>query len=132
MVHHTVEIVRIQDLLKERESSEEESSSSADDPSPGSRDQTNATQDEDVNMEDVKDDSHELGTVGGIDLMTPGGYQPILEGGGATPITPEDDKLLEYEEEEENQAGAITLSGAVAESLSQMNMDSPIPNPPNQ
>ena len=72
----------------------------------------------------------EPGVDGGIDLMTPGGNQPIMEGGGTTPITPEDDKLLEYEDEEENQAGAVTPSGAVVESLSHLNMDSPAPTPP--
>ena len=143
-----MEIARIKELLKERESSEEESSSPADDLSPGSRDPTDTTQDEDVEMKDIKDDSHlpqgtgtqtdppteetedELGAVGHIDLMTPGGDQPLLEGGGATPIAPKDDKILDYQEEEENQAGAITPSGAVAESLSQINIDSPVPTPP--
>ena len=65
------------------------------------------TQEEDVEMEDVKDDSNQLqgtatqtdpiaeevenepGVDGGMDLMTPSSNQPIMEGGGTTPITPE-------------------------------------------
>ena len=147
IAHHTMEISEIQDLLRERESSEEESSS-PEDLSPGSGNPTDATQEEDVEMEDIEDTSNppqgtvtetdptadkaedELSAVGGIDLVTPGGDQPIMEG-GTTPITPEDDKLLEYEDEEENQAGAVTPSGVVAESLSKMNMDSPTPTPPS-
>ena len=48
----------------------------------------------------------------------------ITEGGGVTPITPADDQLLD-QDDQEDQAGAETSSGAVMESLSQMNMDSP-------
>ena len=66
----------------------------------------------------------QLGTVGGTDLATPGRDQPGMEG-GITPITPEDDKLLEYGEED--LSGAVTPSRAVAESLSKINMDSPAP-----
>ena len=40
------------------------------------------------------------------------------------PFTPADDKLLEQDDQEEG-TGAETPSGAVTESLSQMNMDSP-------
>ena len=49
----------------------------------------------------------------------------VIETGGATPITPAEDQLLD------NQVGtgAETPSGAVTESLSQMNMDSPTTPP---
>ena len=48
----------------------------------------------------------------------------ITEGGGITPITPADDRPLD-QDDQEDQTGAETPSGAVMESLSQMNMDSP-------
>ena len=48
----------------------------------------------------------------------------ITEGGGITPITPADDRLLD-QDDQEDQTGAETPSGALTESLSQMNMDSP-------
>ena len=143
ITHHTKEISGIKALLKEKESSGEESSSPSDYLSPGPMNPIDATQEEDVKMEDIKDISNPpQGTAtqtdpiaeevenkpivdGGMDLMTPSGNQPIMEGGGTTPISPEDDKLLEYNDEEENQAGAVTPSGVIVESLSQLNMDSP-------
>ena len=48
----------------------------------------------------------------------------ITEGGGITPITPADDRLLD-KDDQEDQTGAETPSGVVTELLSQMNMDSP-------
>ena len=48
----------------------------------------------------------------------------IIEGGGVTPITLADDRLLDQDNQEEV-TGAKTPSGAVTELLSQMNMDSP-------
>ena len=48
----------------------------------------------------------------------------ITEGGGVTPITPADDRLLD-QDDQEDQTGAKTPSGVVTELLSQMNMDSP-------
>ena len=48
----------------------------------------------------------------------------VIEGGGVTPITPADDRLLDQDDQEEG-TGAKTPSRAVTESLSQMNMDSP-------
>ena len=147
---HTEELVHIKQLLKERESSEEDSSSPEDDPTPGSGlgNPTSATQQDDVKMEDIEDDSNppqgtatqtdppaegageDLGTVGGVDLMTPSEDQINMEGGGTTPITPADDKLLEeYDDLLNNLTGATTPSGAVTESLSQMNMGSPTPTP---
>ena len=148
MTHHTEEIAHIKKLLKERESSEEESSSPGDDPTPrpGSGNPTGATQQDDIKMEDMEDDSNlpqgtatqtnptpeevegELGVVRGVDLTTPVEDQIIMEGGDTTPITPADDQLLRYDDLVEN-SGAVTPSGAVTESLSQMNMDSPAPMP---
>ena len=48
----------------------------------------------------------------------------VIEGGGATPITPADDRLLDQDDQEEG-TGAETPSGVVTELLSQMNMDLP-------
>ena len=139
---HTEEIAHIKKLLKERESSED-SSSQEDDPTPGSG-PGNPTQQEDVKMEDDEGDSNlpqgmatqtdpptveaeeNLGAVEGVDHMTPGEDQITMEGGGTTPITPADDKLLEeYDDLLDNLTGAMTPSGIVTESLSQMNMGSP-------
>ena len=61
--------------------------------------------------------------------MTPGEDQIIMEGGGTTPINLADNQLLGYDDLVENPAGAVTPSGAVTESLSQMNMDFPAPTP---
>ena len=149
ITHNTEEIAGIKKLLKERESSEEESSSPGDDPTPrsGSGNPTDATQQDDVEMEDVENNSNppqgtatqtdptaeeveeELGAVGGVDLTTPGENQIIMEGGSTTPITLADDQILGYDDLVENPAGAVTPSVAVTESLSQMNMDSPAPTP---
>ena len=49
----------------------------------------------------------------------------IIETGGATPITLAEDQLLD----DQGGTGAETPSGAVTESLSQMNMDSPATPP---
>ena len=46
----------------------------------------------------------------------------VIVGGGVTPITPADDRLLDQDNQEEG-TGAKTPSGAVTESLSQINMD---------
>ena len=48
----------------------------------------------------------------------------IIEGGGVTPITLADDRLLDQDNPEEG-TGAETPSRVVTESFSQMNMDSP-------
>ena len=144
---HTEEIAHIKRLLKERESPED-SISEEDNPTPGSG-LGNPTQQNDVEMEDVEDDSNppqgmatqtnsptkaveeDLGVVGGVDLMTPGEDQITMEGGGTTPITPADDKLLEeYDDLLDNLNGGTTPSGIVTESLSQMNMGSPTHTPP--
>ena len=148
ITHHTEEIAHIKKLLKERESSEEESNSLGDNPTPGpgSGNPTGTTQQDDIEMEDVEDDSNlpqgmatqtdptseeaegELSAVGGVDLTTPGEDQIIVEGSSTTPITPADDQLLGYDDLVEN-SEAVTPSGVVTESLSQMNMDSPAPTP---
>ena len=144
---HTEEIDHIKKLLKERESSED-SSSQEDDPTPGSG-PGNPTQQEDVKMEDIEDNSNppqgtatqtdpptmeaeeDLGAVGGVDPMTPGEEQITMEGIGTTPITQANDKLLEeYNNLLDNLNGATTPSGIVTESLSQMNMGSPMHTPP--
>ena len=72
----------------------------------------------------------DLRAVGGVDPMTPGEEHITMEGGGTTPITQADDKLLEeYNDLLDNLNGAATLSGIVTESLSQMNMGSPMHTP---
>ena len=60
ITQHTKEIVHIKKLLKERESSEEESSSPVDNPTPGSGsgNPINATQQDDIKMEDVENNSN--------------------------------------------------------------------------
>ena len=145
---HTEEIAHIKKLLKEKESSEDDSSSPEDDPTPGSG-LGNPTQQEDIEMEDDKGNSNlpqgmatqtdpptmeaeeDLGAVGGVDPTTPGEDQITMEGGGTTPITPVNDKLLEeYDDLLDNLNGATTPSGIVTESLSQMNMGCPMHMPP--
>ena len=84
----------------------------------------------DPTPEEVEDDPSEVGEV---DLMAPQDERIIIEGGGTTPITPADDQLLGYgDQEDEDPTGSETPSGVVTESLSQMNMDSPesAPTPP--
>ena len=54
---HTKEIAHTKKMLKERESSEDDSSSRKDDPTPGSG-LGNLTQQDDIEMEDVKDNSN--------------------------------------------------------------------------
>ena len=60
ITNHTEEMACIKKMLKERESSEDDSSSPEDDPTSGSglRNPTSATQQDDVEMEDVKDNSN--------------------------------------------------------------------------
>ena len=73
----------------------------------------------------------DLRVVGGVDPMTPGEDQITMEGGGTTPITLADDKLLEeYDDLLDNLNGATTPSEIVTESLFQMNMGSPMHTPP--
>ena len=141
----TEKIDHIKKLLRERESSED--SSSQDNLTPGSG-LGNPAQQEDVEMEDDEDDSNlsqgratqtnpptreaeeDLGVVGGVDSMTPGEEQITMEGGGTTPITKANDKLLEeYNDLLDNLNGAVTLSGIVTEFLYQMNMGSPTHTP---
>ena len=146
IAHHTADIAHIEALLKDCETTDEESSSSGES-SPlgsGSRDPTAATpqgqeEEHDIEMRDVGDVPNlPQGTATQTDPL-PEATQDnsesekdviieeeriITEEGGITSITPADDRLLD-QDDQEDQTGAKTPSGAVTESLSQMNMDSP-------
>ena len=63
-------------------------------------------------------EEEELGAVRGVDPMTPGNERIIIEGGGTTPVTPAEDQLLGYDNQEENPVGGVTPSVVVTESLS--------------
>ena len=146
IAHHTVDIARIEALLKECESTEEESSSPGEG-SPlrsGSRDPTTTTQqghddEHDIEMRDIGDIPNPAQGMATQTNPPPEAMEDdpesekdvivenewiIIEGGGITPITPADDRLLDLDDQED-QTGAETPSEAVTESLSQMNMDSP-------
>ena len=146
IAHHTVDITCIEALLKDCESMEEESSSSGESSPPrsGSRDPTTATQpghdeEHDIEMRDIEDipnppqgmatqtdpapEATEDNSESNKDVIIED-ERIIVEGGGVTPITPADDRLLD-QDDQEDQTEAKTPSGAVTESLSQMNMDSP-------
>ena len=145
-----MEIACIEALLKDCESTEEESSSPEDGSPPrsGSRDSTTATQqshddEHDIEMKDIGDVPNPPQGMATQTDSTPKATeddpeskkdvisedeQIIIEGGGITPITPADDRLLDLDDQE-GQTGAETPSGAVTESLSQMNMDSPASTP---
>ena len=146
IAHHTADIAHIEALLKDCESTDEESSSSGEG-SPlrsGSRDPTAAPQpghdeEHDIEMRDVEDvpnppqgmatqtdpppEATEDDSESNKDVIVED-ERIIVEGGGITLITPADDWLLD-QDDQEDQTGAETPSGAVTESLSQMNMDSP-------
>ena len=144
---HTADIAHIEALLKDCESMDEESSSSGESspPESGSGDPPAATpqvqEEEEHNIEirDVGDDPNlPQGTATQTDPLPEATRDAsksekdviiederiIIEGGGVTPITPADDQLLDQDDQEEG-TRAETPSGAVTESLSQMNMDSP-------
>ena len=146
IAHHTVDIAHIEALLKDCESTDEESSSSGEG-SPlrsGSRDPTTATpqgqeEENDIEMRDIEDipnppqgtatqtdpppEATEDDSESDKDVMVED-ERIIVEGGGITPITPADDRLLD-QDDQEDQTRAETPSRAVTKSLSQMNMDSP-------
>ena len=146
IAHHTVDIACIEALLKDCESTEEESSSSGEG-SPlrsGSRDPTTTTQpghdeEHDIKMRDIEDvpnppqgtatqtdpppEAMEDDSESDKDVIVED-ERIIAEGGGVIPITPVDDRLLDQDDQEDH-TGAETPSRAVTESLSQMNMDSP-------
>ena len=146
IAQHTVDIAHIEALLKDCESTDEESSSSRESSPPrsGSRDPTAAIpqgreEEHDVEMRDVGDDPNPpQGTATQTNPLPEATEDDaksekdmiveeeriITEGGGVTPITPADDRLLD-QDDQEDQTGAETPSRAVTESLSQMNMDSP-------
>ena len=132
IAHHTVEIARIEALLKDCESMEEESSS-PEEGSPlrsGSRDPTTTTQqghddEHDIEMEDVGNASNlpqgmatqtdpppevteDDPEKGEADVIIEDEWI-IVEGGGVTPITPADDRLLD-QDDQEDQTGAKTPS----------------------
>ena len=146
IAQHTADIAHIKALLEDCESTDEESSSSGES-SPlesGSGDPSAATpqgqeEEHDIEMRDVGDDPNlHQGTATQTDPLleaTEGDSKSekdviieeeriITEGGGVTPIMPADDRLLD-QDDQENETGAKTPSGAVTELLSQMNMDSP-------
>ena len=144
---HTVDIDHIEALLEDCESTDEESSSSGESspPESGSGDPPAATpqgqeeEEHDIEMRDVGDDpnppqgmatqTNPLPEATGDDSESEKDViiedeRIIIEGGGVTPIMPADNRLLDQDDQEEG-TGAKTPSGAVTESLSQMNMDSP-------
>ena len=151
---HTTDIAHIKALLEDCESVEEESISSGESspPGPESEDPPEATpqgqgeQEQDVEMRDEEADSNP--TPGTANQSDPQSDTPpeageegpkskhddviveeeriVIEAGGATPITPADDGLLDDQKEV---TGAETPSRVVAKSLSQMNMDSPASTP---
>ena len=150
IAHHTAEIACIEALLKDSQSTEEESSSPEEGSPPrsGSRNSPATTQQDhddehDIKMEDFGNASNPpQGTatqtypppevmeddLKGKDDVIVEDEQIIVEGGGITPITPSDDQLLDLDDQG-GQTRAKTPSGVVAESLSQMNMDSPASTP---
>ena len=143
---HTVVIAHIEALLEDYESMDEESSFSvgSSPPESGSGDPPVATpqgqgEEHNIEMRDVGDDpnppqgmatqTNPLPEATGDDSKSEKDViiedeRIIIEGGGVTPITPADNRLLDQDDQEEV-TGAKTPSGVVTESLSQMNMDSP-------
>ena len=146
IAHHTADIARIEAVLRNCKSTEEESSSSGEGspPRPGSRDPTTATpqghdEEHDIEMRDIEDipnppqwmatqtdpppEATEDDSKTKKDVIVEE-ERIITEEGGITPITPADHRLLD-QDDQQDQTGAETPSGAVTELLSQMNMDSP-------
>ena len=148
---HTADIAHIEALLEDCESMDEECSSSGES-SPlesGSGDPPVATsqgweeEEHDIEMRDVRNDPNlpqGMATQTNPPPEATGDNswsdkdvivedkRIVIEGGDVTPITPADDRLLDQDDPEEG-TGAETPSGAVTESLSQMNMDSPASTP---
>ena len=141
-----MDITHIKALLEDCESMEEESSSSGESSPPelGSGDPSAATpqdqeEEHDIEIRDVGDDPNPpQGMATQTDPLPEATRDDseskkdviieeeriITEGGGVTPIMLADDRLLDQDDQEDG-TGAETPSGAVTESLSQMNMDSP-------
>ena len=138
IAHHTADITHIEALLKDCESTDEESSSSGEGspPRPGSRDPTTATQqghdeEHDIEMRDVGDvpnppqgtatqtdpppEAMEDDSASEKDVIIEE-KRIITEGGGITPITQADDQLLD-QDNQEDQTGAETPSRVVTELL---------------
>ena len=160
---HTADIIHIKALLKDCESTDEESSSSGESSAlePGSEDPPAATpqgweeeNEHDIKMRDAEDDPNppppseqdddplpvpatqtnpppkdngdREDTEDNRDVIIED-ERIVVETGGATPITPADDQLLD--QDDQVGMGVKTPSGVVIESLSQMNMDSPATPP---
>ena len=141
-----MDIAHIEALLQDCESMDEESSSSgkSSPPESGSRDPSASTpqgqeEEHDIEMRDVGEDPNlPQGMATQTDPLPEAMEDDsesekdviieeeriITEGGGVTPITLADDRLLD-QDDQEDQTGAETPSRVVIESLSQMNMDSP-------
>ena len=144
---HTVDIAHIEALLEDCESTDEESSSSGESspPESGAGNPSAATpqgqeEEHNIEMRDVGDDPNPpqgMATqTGPLAEATKDDSESekdviieeeriITEGGGITPIMPADDRLLDQDDQEDG-TGAENPSGVVTESISQMNMDSPI------
>ena len=143
---HTADIAHIEALLKDCESTDEESISSGENSplEPGSGDPPVATpqgreeEEHNIEMRDVENDTNPpQGTATQTDPPPEDNgdnsksdkdviiedKRIIIEGGGVTPIMLADDRLLDQDDQEEG-TGAETPSGVVTKSLSQMNMDS--------
>ena len=146
IAQHTADIAHIEALLKDCESTDQESSSSGESspPKSGSWDTLAAThqgqeEEHDIEMRDVGDhpnlpqgmatqteplpEATEDNSKSEKDVIIEE-ERIITEGGGVTPITPADDWLLD-QDDQEDETGAETPSRVVTESLSYMNMDSP-------
>ena len=141
-----MDIAHIEALLEDCESMDEESSSSGESSplelgagNPSAATPQGQEEEHDIKMRDVGDDSNSpQGTATQTDPPPEATRDDseskkdviieeeriIPERGGVTPITPVDDRLLDQDDQEDG-TGAKTPSGAVMESLSQMNMDSP-------
>ena len=142
---HTADIAHIEALLEDCKSTDEESSSSGESspPESGSGDPPAATpqgreeEEHDIEMRDVGNDPNPpQGTATQTDPppeatgddsksdkdVIKEDERIVIEGGGATQITPANDRLLDQDDQEEG-TGAETPSRVVTESLSQMNLD---------
>ena len=142
---HIADIAHIEALLEDCESMDEKSCSSGESspPESGSGNPPAATpqgqeeEEHDIKMRDVGNDpnlpqgmatqSNPPPEATGDDFESNkdiiiGFERIVIEGGGATPITPADDRRLDQDDQEEG-TGAKTPSGAVTKLLSQMNMD---------
>ena len=143
---HTVDIAHIKALLEDCKSTDEESSSSGESSplesgvgNPSATTPQGQEEEHNIEMRDVGDDPNPpQGMATQTDPLPEATgdnsesekdviieeERIITEGGGITPMTPADDRLLDQDDQKDG-TGAETPSGVVTESLSQMNMDSP-------